>query len=192
MKKIIKNMVEQIFAKSGQLFVYDFDDTLVRTDGVVQVINTNTNDITLLHPHEFHEYHLKNDEKFNLDSFYPITNPILLPHFHHFANKYKTFGSNNVVILTARSSSKEIKEFLSKHNIENVEIVAVGDPDPKGDVSDINANRKFAWLKEKIKTGRYHHLSFFDDNVANINKAKELCVLFPRIDFAIELVVNDI
>lgn len=193
LEKLINETVDQILEKfvgprSDELHVYDFDDTLVRTDSTIFVVNTQTSERRELHPHEFHEYHLDQDEQFDLTNFHAVENPTLLPHFEKLKSDYARLGPNGVAILTARPEAAGVQRFLKKHGMGNIVVAAVGIDNPTMDVRDMNADKKRKWLKVQLDNRPIGLLSFYDDNDANISAAQSLQGDYPDVRFNIELV----
>jgi hypothetical protein len=194
LKILIEENLEQILQDFKdddtieELHVYDFDDTLVRTDSAVYVVNCETGERLEVHPHEFHEYHLKPNETFDLSDFDNVEDPVLLPYFHKLKDDYEKLGRSKVAILTARPWPFGVHKFLSQHGMGDIVIRAIGFPNPTMDVRDMNAERKAAWLRQQLKKHPIKFMSFYDDNIANIEAAKELIEEFPNVVFNIQLV----
>jgi len=188
-KEYASKILREIFDNApNELNVYDFDDTLCSTEGTVHLINKTTGKTRELSPHEFHEYHLKDDEEFDLSDFGVILNPVTLPHFDRMKADYKRLGPYGVSICTARPAANEIIEFISQQGMPDVEVVAVGDFTPTGDVGELNAARKQAYLRGKLQQGNIKILRFFDDNLFNVQAAEKLVEEFPEVQIEIELV----
>lgn len=195
LEKLIKETVDQIILDFvdgdpiDELHIYDFDDTLVRTNSTIFIVNTQTGERRELHPHEFHEYHLRKNEMFDLEDFDIVEEAILLPHFEKFKSDYKRLGNKKVAILTARPYPHAVYSFLKKHKMADVVIKAVGEQYPTTDVRNVNAARKADWIRLQLRRFPIRHLSFYDDNFANINAAQKLKAEFPHVNFNIELVL---
>lgn len=71
----------------------------------------------------------------------------------------------------------------------DVVIRAVGEQYPTSDVRSVNAARKADWLRLQLQRFPIRHLSFYDDNLANIDAAQKLKKEFPNVQFNIELVL---
>ena len=181
-------LTEMAHSYPDELNVYDFDDTLVKTEGVIHVINNDTGDRRELHPHEFHECHLESHEKFDLSDFGKLVDPVGLPHLDQMLEDYARLGPHGVSICTARPDANPVIDLMGTLGLPDIEIVAIGDADPRGDVGRINSSRKKSYLKNKILQRGLKILRFFDDNVENIEAARELVAEFPGVSIEIELV----
>lgn len=193
LENLIDEAVSQIFENlsdndAEELHVYDFDDTLVRSDSTIFVVNTVTGERKELHPHEFHEYHLDKEEQFDLSDFQRVQKPTVLPHFNKFLSDYSRVGPSGVAILTARPDDGPVRKFLKSYGVGNIDIAAIGIMNPTTDVKDANALRKKHWLKKQLDSRNIKLLSFYDDNEANIRAAQSLERDYPDVQFNIELV----
>lgn len=171
-----------------ELNVYDFDDTLFKTDGTIHLVNRETGERRELHPHEFHEYHLQPHEEFDLSDFNTLVNPQELPHLKRMQADYARLGPHGVTICTARPDANPVIAIMSTVGMPDIEVVAIGDSAPRGDVSHLNSSRKKAYLKSKILQRGLRILRFFDDNVDNVKSAKTLADEFPDVQIEVELV----
>ncbi len=176
LEKLIGKLIDQILDEISDqvLYVYDFDDTLFETKGSIHLINTDTGVARKIRFHEFHEYELKPNEKFDMDDFYKIIEPKALPTFEHFKRIYQRMGPKSVAICTARPDAEPIREFMDSLGYTDIEIAALGEANPRGNVGDVNASRKKRWIKDKITTDKLARVEFFDDNLKNVEAVAEL------------------
>lgn len=196
LEKFIKEYVTKVFLEFSEkkfpdeLNVYDFDDTLIETDGVIHLINTVTGEQRELHPHEFHEYELGPDEEFDLTDFTTMVNPIKLPHLSRLKSDYARLGPLGVAICTARPSTYEIEKFMADEGVGDIEMVATGlHSPPKGKpLGKYNARKKKEFLKKKLQQRKLKILRFFDDNELNCTAAQSLVKEFPNVLIEVELV----
>lgn len=79
----------------------------------------------------------------------------------------------DVYILTARSTSKPIVDWLNKECVHNVEVIALNESpfSPTYDY-EIVANRKRIVLETMTET--YDKVVFYDNDIANINAVRDL------------------
>lgn len=171
-----------------ELNVYDFDDTLVSTDGSIHIVDNDTGEKRKITPHEFHEYHLKPNEEFDLTDFGRMVKPVILPHLSRMKADYGRLGASGVAICTARPFSKAVIDFISGQGMPDIEIVAVGDPEPKKNVGKLNAAKKQKYLRKKLQSGNIKILRFFDDNEENCQAAEALAAEFPDVKIEVEKV----
>jgi len=190
-EKLIEQCLSQVLTEIAhsypeELNVYDFDDTLVTTEGTIHLVNTETNERRELHPHEFHEYRLEPHEEFDLSDFDKLINPTALPHLARMKADYQRLGPHGVSICTARPDSNPVIAFMSAQGMSDIEIVAIGDVSPRGDVGTLNSSRKKAYLTKKILQRGLRVLRFFDDNLENCEAAKSLAGEFPDVVVEVE------
>ena len=179
-------LLEIAYSYPEELNVFDFDDTLVATEGTIHLINLETDERRELHPHEFHEYRLKPHEHFDLSDFERLKNPVSLPHLQKMKSDYQRLGPHGVSVCTARADAAPVMEFMESQGMPGIEIVAVGDASPTGDVGAINPARKKAYLKSKILERGLRTLRFYDDNIGNVMAARSLASVFPDVTIEVE------
>jgi len=143
-----------------KLRVFDFDDTLVKTDAKIKILNKNL----ALSTHEFTKYKQEDTDEFDFSDF--RNNKLINPQPTEFlktAFLNIVGGEADIMILTARPETEIIKTFLSKYvDPERLIIIgSAGTPELK---------------KQEIKKvlDDYNDIKFFDDSVANINAVKSL------------------
>jgi FMN phosphatase YigB (HAD superfamily) len=162
----------------NKAFVFDFDDTLAKTDACV-LVHTNwlpmgmTNPSVQLTPAEFNDYELKEGERFDFSEFRCASliengRPTELMQLA----KEVYDENHSVYILTARSDdvSDAIAKFLSLHGIEAKQIICVGDNDGHNGIAA--GKRKSLITIMKL----YDKIYFYDDNKENIELANEIGV----------------
>jgi len=160
-------------------YVFDFDDTLIKTSAKVYIYNNNKL-IKSLTPAEYNDYKLQPNDELNFDDF---NNPLFIlrgkkykmwPVLQNIYNAKKTGRSNSdIYILTARSEKSKytISSFLHRNGIilpiEN--IFTIGD--------DLNLEQNISKDKQNILeklNKKYDKIIFFDDNIDNVEMAKNI------------------
>ena len=91
-------------------------------------------------------------------------------------------GERKVVILTARSAYKPVKDYLHDIGLEGMYVVALGDSDPQ---------KKADWIEDKIKKG-YNDVFFIDDSHKNVDAVSKLKEKYPNIKMKVSHVKHDI
>jgi phosphoglycolate phosphatase-like HAD superfamily hydrolase len=160
---------------TDRLIIFDLDDTLVKTDARVKILDRKTHEIVkILSPEEFNKFVKKKHHVLDFDDF---DCPQLLRQgklineiFHILKAAYRK--KIPVAILTARTSSSMVRDFFLEHGIDiHPELViAINDPQFKHDGTI--AEKKKKAIRDLIDNG-YRKLTFFDDNEDNIRLAKE-------------------
>jgi hypothetical protein len=163
-----------------KLRVFDFDDSLCRTDCKISVIHPN-GEKNWLSPNEYATYEKQQGDIFDYSEFQSLMNPQKINYtFDILKHLMNTAGSSNrkVVILTARQSNAQfsIKDFLEQNGIDlsKVEIVTLGDSDPA---------RKSEWIENQIKTEGYTEVMFWDDSYKNRKAVEVLKSKYPNVKF---------
>ena len=97
--------------KVKKLRVFDFDDTLVKSNSEVYV--TNNGKTKTLTPGEFAIYKLKSGDVFDFSDFDKVIQPKKIKSmFKVFKNIYRASGSRRLTILTAREAYKPVRQFV--------------------------------------------------------------------------------
>ena len=153
-----------------KLRVFDFDDTLVKSNSKVFVINKGKK--KTLTPGEFAVYNKKPGDEFDFSDFDKVIEPKKIKAmFRVFKNIYKASGSRRLTILTARAAYKPVRKFLKDVGFNDVQVVALGDSNPK---------KKADWIQGQIEKG-YDNILFLDDSPKNVSAVKKLKQKYPNI-----------
>jgi len=153
-----------------KLRVFDFDDTLVKSNSKVYVNNNGAK--TTLTPGQFAVYKPKTGDDFDFSDFDKVIEPKKIKAmFRVFKNIYKASGSRRLTVLTARAAYKPVRRFLKDVGYSDVYVVALGDANPK---------KKSDWVDSQIKRG-YNDILFLDDSPKNVSAVKKLKQKYPNI-----------
>jgi hypothetical protein len=90
-------------------------------------------------------------------------------------------GGSDVVILTARSAYKPLKDYLKDVGIDNIYVVALADADPQ---------KKADWIEDKIKSG-VNDVFFIDDSHKNVAAVKALAKKYPKVSLKVRHVQHE-
>lgn len=173
--KLLKEYIKEIVKETREhkrLRVFDFDDTLVKTDAKVHVTDIlgETFDLT---PGEFAVYDKKPGDTFDYTDFHKLINPRAVKWMNKILrNVYDHHGPNGLVILSARSSHKPIEQFLREAGYVGIEVVALDDATPA---------RKVAWIDERIRRDDLDMVEFFDDSHKNVAGVKGMQAAHPEV-----------
>ena len=173
-------------AERKVLSVFDFDDTLAKSDGWIYVVRAGR--ITKkLNPGEFAVYKPKPGETFNFKEFdRPLQNPRLIKQNADILIKQldkarrAAKGSRRVTILTARSLGAPITSFLKTMGIDAY-VVALGSADPQ---------LKADWIEQQIKKG-YDTVYFMDDSNKNIDAVNNMLARYPNVQSITKLIKEE-
>ena len=163
-----------------KLRVFDFDDTLVKSNSKVYVINKGRK--KTLTPGQFAIYKKKSSDEFDFSDFDKVIEPKQIKSmFKVFNNIYKASGSRRLTILTARAAYKPVRKFLKDVGFSNVYVVALGDSNPQ---------KKADWIQSQIQKG-YNDILFLDDSPKNVKVVKKLKQKYPNIKMDARVVKYD-
>ena len=163
-----------------KLRVFDFDDTLVKSNSKVYVINKGKR--KTLTPGEFAVYKQKSGDEFDFSDFDKVIEPKQIKSmFNVFKNIYNASGSRRLTILTARAAYKPVRNFLKDVGFNDVYVVALGDANPQ---------KKADWIESQIKKG-YNNILFLDDSPKNVRVVKKLKQKYPNIKMDARVVSYD-
>lgn len=202
LKKIIyeESLIFEKLEDSAQsisaLYLFDFDDTLARTDNLVHVtyVDAQTGDKTgqdSLPSGEFEDYRQKPEEErasdiLDFTDFDSVKNATPIDNVMKIMRHALSDSSSFTAIITARPSaaSSDILSFLKKHN------VAVS-PEHVNTVGDVGGKPedKLAVARKYVDRFMPKEVHFFDDSQKNNDAIISLC---DEIDEEIEVFTYDI
>ena len=163
---------ESLSEKKGHILnVFDFDDTLAKTDASIKVIHSNGSTQTLT-PAEYAKYVPKKGDKFDFAEFGKIiksASPIK-DNIKKLMRSLKTHVGRTT-ILTARALGYPVKHYLKDKFGLDVYVVPLASGDPK---------KKADWIKSQIKRG-IKIVNFYDDSIKNIKAVSKLQQEFPEV-----------
>jgi HAD superfamily hydrolase (TIGR01509 family) len=172
----------QYISEGKKVRVFDFDDTLAKTDSGVIVRHKKTGNTRRLSSGEFARFGPDDDEELDFSEFNQVKNAKPIKPADKIAREVSR-KKKQVVILTARhpESAKSIRKYLKGRGIsgKHLKIIAVGSSDP---------NAKRVALKAHL-TGKKKitHVEFMDDHRANLEAVGELKKEFPKIKFRLRV-----
>ena len=166
--------------KVKKLRVFDFDDTLIKSNSKVYV--TNNGKTKTLTPGEFAIYNSTSGDEFDFSDFDKVIEPKQIKAmFKVFRNIYRASGSRRLTILTARSVYEPVRQFFKDSGYDDVFVVALGDNDPQ---------KKSDWIQSQIEKG-YNDILFLDDSLKNVEAVKKLIIKYPDIKMDVRVVKYD-
>jgi len=169
--KIYKRLLAEA-ARSGEVNVFDFDDTLVRTNSRIY-LKTEDGEIDALTPHEYASYDPQPGDTFDFSDFEDVIEPEPIMHMLlKIRMAIRDLGADNVFVLTARGYPDPIQKFLNSVGVRGIRIFAVGtsDPEAKADV-----------IRDEIVRRKLNTVKFFDDSSKNIEAVKRLRQELPGV-----------
>jgi len=165
------------FLAESKLRIFDFDDTLVKTDATIKVIDSDGK-ATSMTPAEFAVHELDDANQYDFSEFEQanLINPREIKKVTKvLRNVLNASGDREVAILTARTpaAQQSIEEYLEDIGIdpEKINIVLVGTSDPAA---------KANWIENKIVDGATDIL-FLDDSGKNVRAVLDLKNKYPDV-----------
>ena len=147
-----------LFVESKKLRIFDFDDTLVKTNSFIYVTHKDGRK-SKLSPGEYAVYKERPGDTFDFKDFQQITNPQLIKGYVELLRRMvSSGGSREVYILTARAAERPVSQFIKDLGIGGVKVIALGDNNPE---------KKADWIEDRVKEG-YDDVFFVDDSEKNI------------------------
>jgi len=173
----LRNIIKE-FKQGRTMSIFDFDDTLVKSDAWIYITHSNGK-TTKLDPAEYAIYKPKPGDTFDFKDFNKmLRNPKLIKKNVALLKKQlqkarKTSG-RQVTILTARKLGYPIKHFFKTLGMD-VYVVPVASNDPK---------LKADWIEKKIQSG-YTTIYFMDDSAKNVKAVRSLGNKYPDINLTV-------
>jgi hypothetical protein len=168
-------------AGDKKLRVFDFDDTLVQTKSNIYIKHKDGKESKLT-PGEYAVYEPKEGDNFDFSDFEKVKQPQEIKGVTRLLKNIVRVGGSEIVILTARSAYKPIKDYLSDIGLDKLFVVALADSDPQ---------KKADWIEDKIKSG-VKDVFFIDDSHKNVAAVKALSKKYPNISLKVRHVQHDI
>lgn len=183
-KKYIRELIREISSIDNKLYVFDFDDTLVKTDAMVGVTDISTGIKKWLTPGEYATYEKTDKDQFDFKQFDELINPKSISWTKKILrNVYDKRGPGATAILTARGleSNDKIQEFLDKLGLTGIEIVTLGSSNPQD---------KADWIDQQIISRNLTEVEFFDDSSKNVSAVAKLKQKYPSVKITSRHIVH--
>jgi hypothetical protein len=169
--------LKTILMEGKYLSIFDFDDTLAKSDSWIYV-TIDDKEVNKLDPAEFAVYTPKDGEEFDFRDFdRSLQNPKIIKKNVDLLRKQLKTGGRKVTILTARRLGAPINHFFKTLGI-NPYVVTLGSNDPQ---------KKADWIEAEILKG-YDPIYFMDDSSKNIKAVNKLKKKYPDIKLVTKLV----
>ena len=161
-----------LFTEDKKLRVFDFDDTLVKTNSFIYVTHKDGKKSKLT-PGQYAVYKEKPGDVFDYSDFQRVTEPKLIKGYFELLKRMSAADSGRTIyILTARSAYKPVYDFIRSLGIRNLMVVALGDSNPE---------KKADWIEAKVKDEGYDDVFFVDDSLPNVNAVRKRLQSYPNI-----------
>ena len=156
-----------LFTESKKLRIFDFDDTIVKTNSFIYVTHADGRKSKLT-PGQYAVYNEKPGDEMDYSDFQNVKEPTELKKTTNVLRRImRSSGGFGVYILTARSAYKPIKNYLRDIgvNSNNIYVVALASNNPQ-DKSD--------WIETMIDDKGYDDVYFADDSEKNVKSVKDM------------------
>ena len=153
-----------LFSEDKKLRIFDFDDTLVKTNSFIYVTHKDGRK-SKLSPGEYAVYKERPGDEFDFKDFQKVTEPKLIKGYFELLKRMSASESGRTIyILTARQAYRPVYEFIRNLGIRNIEVVALGDANPE---------KKADWIEDKVKDEGYDDVFFVDDSIKNVEAVRK-------------------
>ena len=167
-----------ILREGRMLSIFDFDDTLVKSDSWVYVIRPDGTEYKLDAAEFAMHKGLKKGEEYDFRDFdRRIRSPKLIKKNVDLLRKQLKKGGRKVTILTARRLGAPINHFFKTIGIHPY-VVTLGSGDPQ---------KKADYIEKEINKG-YNPIYFMDDSPRNIKAVDALKKKYPNVTIVTSLV----
>ena len=167
-----------ILREGRMLSIFDFDDTLVKSDSWVYVARPDGTEYKLDAAEFAMHTGLKKGEEYDFRDFdRKIRSPKLIKKNVDLLRKQLKKGGRKVTILTARRLGAPINHFFKTIGIHPY-VVTLGSGDPQ---------KKADYIEKEIKKG-YNPIYFMDDSPKNIKAVDALKKKYPNVTIVTSLV----
>jgi FMN phosphatase YigB (HAD superfamily) len=156
-------LARALFTEDRKLRIFDFDDTLVKTNSFIYVTHKDGKKSKLT-PGQYAVYKERPGDEFDYKDFQQVTNPQIIKGYVELLRRMvNSGGSREVFILTARSAERPVSQFIKDLGIKGVTVVALGDNNPE---------KKADWIEDKVKDG-FDDVYFVDDSPKNVDAVRK-------------------
>ena len=165
------------YLKETKLRVFDFDDTLVKSDSKIKVIRDDGTK-AYISTAEFAIQGEKPGHEYDYSEFKYVVDPHEIKKVTNILRNVVKAGTSGreIAILSARAPESEtsMKKYLQGIDIDisKITFALLGDADPKA---------KSDWIKDRIINNNVKDVLFLDDSGKNVAAVKQLQDDFPDI-----------
>lgn len=170
LRRYLREAIRLELPGSKKLRIFDFDDTIVRTNSLIHVSGPRGERFDLT-PGEFAIYEPRPGDSFDFSDFSKLIDPQEIKWTLDILRRIVDKGGE-VVILTARAASEPVHQFLEDVGLPRLEVVALGDGSPA---------KKAEYISSRLSAGGISLVEFFDDSHKNISAVGALQDKFPNV-----------
>ena len=165
-----------------KLKVFDFDDTLAKTNSLVRIQKPSGERMSLT-PAEYAKYDKEQGDEIDYSDFDSLIEPRMIRWVFNIMRRSILKGQD-VIVLTARGSEvrDQISKFLSDHGAGDIEVVTLGDSNPMA---------KALHVSRMIEDNDYNFVEFFDDSEKNVRAVKSLShTIHPNVEIVAHHIIH--
>jgi HAD superfamily hydrolase (TIGR01509 family) len=155
-----------LFTESKNLRIFDFDDTIVKTNSYIYVTHTNGMKSKLT-PGQYAVYTEKPGDVYDFKDFEQVKEPQEIQKITKILRGIVQKSKEVVYILTARAAYQPIKKYLNDIGISSKKIYVVA-------LASNNPKDKADWIENMIDKEGYDDIYFVDDSEKNVSAAKQM------------------
>lgn len=155
-----------LFTESKNLRIFDFDDTIVKTNSYIYVTHQNGMKSKLT-PGQYAVYTEKPGDVYDFKDFEQVKEPQEIQKITKILRGIVQKSKEVVYILTARAAYQPIKKYLSDIGINSKKIYVVA-------LASNNPKDKADWIENMIDNEGYDDIYFVDDSEKNVSAAKQM------------------
>jgi HAD superfamily hydrolase (TIGR01509 family) len=155
-----------LFTESKNLRIFDFDDTIVKTNSYIYVTHTNGMKSKLT-PGQYAVYTEKPGDVYDFKDFEQVKEPQEIQKITKILRGIVQKSKEVVYILTARAAYQPIKKYLNDIGISSKKIYVVA-------LASNNPKDKADWIENMIDNEGYDDIYFVDDSEKNVSAAKQM------------------
>lgn len=152
-------------------WVFDFDDTLVKTGSRVFLTRADGMRVDLT-PAQFAAHVREPGDTFDYSEFGRLIDPRPVRWVVDLMRAATHDTGSQVAIVSARSVPEPIEQFLVMEGFSGVEVFALDDADPAA---------KAAWVSARVGRGGINELHFYDDSRRNVDAVAEAAKRWPHV-----------
>jgi HAD superfamily hydrolase (TIGR01509 family) len=155
-----------LFTESKNLRIFDFDDTIVKTNSYIYVTHKNGMKSKLT-PGQYAVYTEKPGDIYDFKDFEQVKEPQEIQKITKILRGIVQKSKEVVYILTARAAYQPIKKYLNDIGINSKKIYVVA-------LASNNPKDKADWIENMIDKEGYDDIYFVDDSEKNVSAAKQM------------------
>ena len=169
-KYISAVLLERRSVEGKKLRVFDFDDTLVKTNSKIYVTSAS-GQAFILTPGEYAVYEKQPGDEFDYSDFSKLIDPREIVWTGRILRNILSRGGE-VVILTARAAVAPVHQFLEDAGLPQLDVIALADSDPE---------KKADYIEKRILEDDVKFVEFFDDSYKNVAAVEARGAKYPDV-----------